>query len=325
MKTAILELLRSRRGQYVSGEELSASLGVSRTAVWKHIQSLRQEGYLIDSRPNLGYCLQKVPDCLFPAEIRHYLNTKLLGREMEHRQRVRSTNDLAKTLADQGAGEGLVVLAEEQEGGRGRLGRHWVSPAGVGIWLSVVLRPSLAPVQAPQLTLVAATAVAGAIEKATGLPVGIKWPNDLLVQGKKVCGILTEMKAEIDVVHYVVLGIGINANLNRDHFPVELQDSATSLKIELAKEVSRARLTALVLEELERSYLLFLEQGLLPILATWKGYNVTIGRMVSVTSGHQRFTGRAVNVDQSGALIVECTDGCTRQFHAGEVTLKQKE
>jgi len=221
-KQQVLEELRKRKGEYVSGEELSRRLGLSRTAIWKHIKALRRDGYQISACTRRGYTLLCIPDRLYPEEVTAGLKTTWLGRPFYYYEEVGSTNQVAKDLAEQGAPHGAAVLAEGQTSGRGRLGRGWLSPAGKGIWLSLVLRPRVAPWQLPQLSLLAAVGVASAIKEITGLEVGIKWPNDILSRGKKLCGILTEMRAEVEITQYVILGIGLNVNLDIEDFTRDL-------------------------------------------------------------------------------------------------------
>lgn len=323
MKCKVLALLRSQQGP-VSGEEISVRLGVSRTAVWKHIQTLKEEGYKIISRPGTGYLLQEVPDLLLPGELAHYLSGSMFGKNIEYYPTLQSTNDHAKAIADQGVPEGTLVVAESQEQGKGRLGRFWFSPEGGGIYATVVLRPPLRPDQAPGFTLLAAVALAQAVLKETGLAPGIKWPNDLLLSGKKFCGILTEMKAEMDRIHYLVIGTGINVNVDIQLFPEEFRDTATSVKAILGQDVSRVRLLTAYLQTLENLYRIYLEQGLSPIIKEWKAWNVTLGQHVTLTSGNEVFCGRAVDIDDSGGLVVLGNNGERRTFQSGEVTLRNQ-
>ncbi|NLC77578.1 MAG: biotin--[acetyl-CoA-carboxylase] ligase [Clostridia bacterium] len=323
MKCKVLELLRSHR-EPVSGEEISAQLGVSRTAVWKHIKTLREEGYEIVSQPGKGYLLKGIPDLLLRGELAHFLAGSMFARSIQCHLTVGSTNDLAKAAADQGAPEGALVVAECQEQGKGRLGRQWFSPQGGGIYASVVLRPPLKPEQAPGFTLLAAVALAEAVQKVAGLTPGIKWPNDVLLAGKKFCGILTEMKAEMDRIYYLVIGTGINVNTDPQSFPESLRDTATSIKTEGGKAVSRIELLAVYLKNMETLYKVYLEQGLPPVIEKWKTWNVTLGQAVSLTSGGEVFQGRAVDIAGNGGLVVVGNDGEERIFQSGEVTLRTK-
>lgn len=326
VKDAVLKLLREQAGAYLSGEEVAARLQVSRTAIWKQIAALRAEGYEIESSPRLGYRLLSEPDSVTPAAVQRGLSTRSLGRLIEYLPRVTSTNEVAKEQARAGAPEGLVVLAEEQTGGKGRLGRSWVSPPGVGLWMTAVLRPPLPPVEVPRLTLVAAAAVAAAIRSAAGLPVGIKWPNDIVHRDRKLCGILTEMEADMERVHFAVVGIGINANLPAEAFPPDLAEVATSLRLEVGRPVDRAALARAVLQELERGYDALLSgRFATEVLPRWRQYTVTLGRQVRVTPvapGQPTLTGLARDVAEDGALILELPDGRLERVVAGEVSLR---
>ncbi|MGB9662045.1 MAG: biotin--[acetyl-CoA-carboxylase] ligase [Moorellaceae bacterium] len=318
----VLAELRRYRGEYISGEDLSRRLGLSRTAIWKHVQALRQEGYQIDASTRRGYALLAVPDCLYPEEVTSALKTAWLGRSFYYYDEVGSTNQVAKELADAGAPEGAVVVAERQTSGRGRLGRFWLSPAGKGIWVSLILRPRVSPMQLPQLSLLAAVAVKESIEEATGLRPGIKWPNDLLLRERKVAGILTEMRAEIDTTQYVVLGIGINVNLEREDFTPELESQATSLRLEAGREVARLSLLNALLCRLEYWYERWLEEGFSPVRAAWKEASITLGRQVKVIASDKVYLGVARDIDGEGALVMEEAAGGLRRFTYGEVSLR---
>lgn len=324
MKGKVLALLRGRLGEPVSGEELSHRLGVSRTAVWKHIQALRDEGYDIISQPGTGYILQGVPDRLLPAELEHALAGNSLVTRIVYAPSLPSTNDQVKQLADEGAPEGTLVVAEHQTEGKGRLGRAWFSPPQAGIYASLLLRPVLRPEQAPGFTLLAAVAVARAVGQVTGLRAGIKWPNDVLLAGRKVCGILTEMKGEMDRIYYLVIGTGINVNTDPADFPPECRDRAISVKAVLGHSVSRVELLAAYLRALEKLYDVYVQHGLAPIIKAWKEWNVTLGEWVSVDLGTTVFQGRAVDLDKNGALMVQGEHGELRTFQSGEVTLTKR-
>lgn len=321
MRTNVLALLRRAGDGYISGEEISRQLDVSRTAIWKHIQALKDGGYEIESHPRLGYCLRRSPDVLTPEEVGPLLKTKLLGREIVYFPAIDSTNNEAKKLAAAGCAEGTILLTEEQQGGRGRLSRGWFSPFGKGIWLSVVLRPRFLPQEAPKCTLMTAVAVVKAIRKVTGVPCGIKWPNDILYQGKKLVGILTEMNAEMDAINHVVIGIGINANISPEDLPPDLAAIATSLQIEAGQPVSRRELLTEVLYELEQAYALVNAQGFDPILEQWRQLSVTIGQKVDVIGMNHRFSGVAADIDQDGALLVDTPAGQERVI-AGDVSIR---
>ncbi len=320
MKDILLAVLKDKAETYVSGEELSRKLGVSRTAVWKHVGNLRKEGYDIKSAPRLGYKLVAVPDLLLPAEISDGLRTSVIGKQIYYYAETDSTNRLAKKLAMDGEPEGSVVLVERQLAGKGRMGREWSSPSG-GIWMSVILRPSLAPHQAQALTLAAAVAAVEATYNATGVMTGIKWPNDLLLCRKKISGILTEVSAEMERVNYLILGVGFNANIPGElfsHLP-----EAGSLLAQTGKPVKRALWVKLFLERLEYYYLLAMREGFADIFNAWRRYSVTLGEEVEVHVAGRIETGVAVDIDSNGALQVKTGAGI-ETFMAGDVSLKKK-
>lgn len=323
-KSQILSYLKGRQPGFASGGEISKILGVSRTAVWKHIQALREDGYGIDAVPRCGYKLVGIPDRLYADEIMYGLDTKSIGRNVFYYDRVDSTNREAKELASAGAPSGSLVVAEEQAGGKGRLGKGWFSPWGMGIWCSVILRPDVNIGQAHLITMLTAVAVASAVEKDLGVKPGIKWPNDLLVDGKKICGILTEMSAEMENISYLVVGLGINANIPSSAFPGELKDTATSLQAIKNGPVSRLLLLRLFLEEFEYYYLMWLKSGFLPILREWKKRCITLNRRVKVKTLKESWEGWAEDVDSTGELILRMPDGSTQRFIAGEVSLNNR-
>ncbi|RJX27051.1 MAG: biotin--[acetyl-CoA-carboxylase] ligase [Dethiobacter sp.] len=327
MRHKILKLLKDRSPSYLSGEEMAQLLNVSRTSIWKNIHSLQSDGYRIKGSPRLGYRLAGIPDLLFPAEIAGELQTKIIASSPEiihHYRQIDSTNSALKTLAEKGAPEGTIVIAEEQTGGRGRMGRSWSSPFSKGIWLSILLKPPLAPQDTPLFTLLAAAAVVkGILVNLPDLPVGIKWPNDLLINNRKVCGILTELKAEADLLHYLVIGIGLNVNSKEEDFPAELRNTATSLYLENNKEeVSRQKLASSILQEMDNSYLDYLNNGPGMVISAWKKYNITLGKDVTIKTVQGSFSGKAADLDSDGALIVEEEKGIKKRFQAGEVTLE---
>jgi BirA family biotin operon repressor/biotin-[acetyl-CoA-carboxylase] ligase len=322
MKETVLAVLKGHRGEYISGEELSQRLDVSRTAVWKHIGGLREEGYEIESSPRLGYRLVSVPDLLLPLEIQDGLDTAVLGRFIHYRRSVDSTNRLARELAAGGEPEGTLVVAEEQTAGRGRLGRDWCSPPG-GIWLSLILRPRLAPYKAQLITLLAAVAAVEATALETGETPGIKWPNDLLLGGKKLAGILTEVSAEMERVNFMVLGLGINANVPPDWFKGELETTAASILAHTGQPVCRVGWIRRFLAVFEDKYLNAQQSGFTNTLAAWRRYSVTLGQDVTVSLGDRSAHGKAIDIDDQGALLVRTTDGM-EAFLAGEVSLRAK-
>ncbi|MGM0471478.1 MAG: biotin--[acetyl-CoA-carboxylase] ligase [Bacillota bacterium] len=321
-KQQVLELLYQHQAEYISGEELSQQLDVSRTTIWKYIQALRQQGYVIDSSSKLGYSLIKAPDILSPEEIKKDLQTKILGSEIIYHDQIdNSTNALAKDRARAGGQEGTIVIAREQLQGKGRLGRAYCCPPG-GIWFSVILRPNLNPTAASQLSFVAAVAIAQTIDEITTLEPGIKWPNDILVNSKKIAGILTEMSAEIDQINHLILGLGINLNLDLEQFSSELAAKATSIQIELGHPVVKLDFFLKLLTYLEREYIKLQEEGFAAVLKTWRNYNITLNRQITVQHNDQQLEGQAVDIDDQGHLLLKTQQGEIKKLVAGDVTLQ---
>ena len=322
MRKTIVEMLKNAGDNFISGESIAGDLGISRTAVWKHVQKLRENGYEILSRERRGYKLKDAPDLLLPSEIQIGLNTKIIGSEMDYHPSVDSTNRVAKALAYHGAQEGTIVVAEEQTGGKGRLERTFFSPRGKGIWFSIFLRPKFSVKDAPKCTLMAAVAVAEAMNRFN-LKAEIKWPNDIMFDGRKLVGILTEITGEISKITYIVVGIGINVNIKRDEFPEELRPIAASLCEISGKEISRVELLRAVLEEFDKLYIEINENGFDKVIDRWKKYNITLGkevRVISISDG-ENFTGKAVDLNHDGALVVETKQGL-RAVYAGDVSIR---
>lgn len=321
MRRNILLMLKKHRDEFISGERISQELGISRTAVWKHINILREEGYEIESMPKNGYKLVSSPDILILEEIEEYLTTNFIGRNIYHFDSLDSTNTKAKEMA-MDEEEGTVVVAEEQIKGKGRLGRNWVSPKGKGIWMSIILKPNMLPSEVAKLTLIGAAAVNKALEEM-GIISYIKWPNDIVIQGKKVCGILTEMSCELNIINYVIMGIGINVNLLKEDFSQELVDKATSLKEITGRDLDRKRLLASVLNYFENLYLPFKQRG--DISATIdisREKSLLIGKEIRILRGNDEKIGRALDIDEQGGLIIEYKDGTREHIFSGEVSIR---
>ena len=311
----ILEILRTEPTEYVSGEALCEKLGVSRSAIWKHIESLRSLGYTIEAFPHRGYRLIDSPDKLLSEELMWNLHTELIGKQVLSYEVVASTNDVAYDLGKKGTREGTVIVSEGQTKGKGRLGRSWVSPKGKGIYLSILLRPTLPPQSIPKLTLLAAVSVARAIREVTGLTPQIRWPNDLLLNGKKVSGILTEMSAEQDRVHFVVVGIGVNVNTAAEFLPGE----ETSLKIETGNFISRIRLAQSLLEAFDTLYRDFKEGKTDEALEECRKLSAVLGTHVTVEQVNGKKEGYAVDIDEEGALLLRFDDGVTERILSGDL------
>lgn len=309
------------KGSWVSGEGISSSIGITRSAVWKHVKGLREEGYVLESSPRKGYLLREMPDLLLPAEIRQGLRTRVLARgEIFHYKETESTNSTAKLLAATNAPEGTLVISEMQTGGRGRRGREWHSPSGQGLYLSIILRPEIPPAEAPKMNLLTAVSVAETIISLTGLDALIKWPNDILVHGKKIGGILTEVDAEMDAVLYMVVGVGINVN-NRT-FPPGLRRRATSLFLETGRPFSRLTLLKGFLTRFEKDYGDHRRQGFQPVIARWKGLTDVIGRSVRAGAPGHSLLGIVEDLDENGALVLRDRKGRIHRVFAGDITLR---
>jgi BirA family biotin operon repressor/biotin-[acetyl-CoA-carboxylase] ligase len=314
--------LRATETGGVSGAELSQRLGVTRAAIWARIEELRKLGYDIEASPVLGYRLLSAPDVLHADDLLARLGkTKVIGRDIRVFEQTTSTNDVVEKLARDGVKEGVVVFAESQTKGRGRLGRAWTSPARKGLWFSILLRPNLHPQETTQLTVAAATAVWRAIHSETGLSPEIKWPNDILIGGKKVVGILTELSAEVDRVKHITLGVGVDVNLTASEFPPELRKIATSLRVECGKPIVRAELATAILRELDCDYTRVCT-GEFPALADeWEELCSTIGKQVVVGIGERKLRGRAEALDDDGALLLRTEHGRLERVIGGDVTL----
>lgn len=314
----ILGLFRQKPGDFVSGEQISRALGVSRTAVWKKIRILRDLGYEIEAVTSRGYRLLASPDLLMPAEIQSDLDTEVVGGKVVCLQQADSTNMRAFELGEQGAPEGTVVLADSQSLGKGRLGRRWESPAGVNLYASVLLRPAILPMEASQLTFVSAVAAVEAVAEISGLPARVKWPNDILIGGKKVAGLLNEMSGESERINFVVLGIGVNLNMQPEQFPEDLRYPATSVAIELGRPVSRIDFARLLIRRLDDLYGLYRREGFSPILRRWESHCDLIGRQVEVDLNGRLLRGTVSGLDPQGGLLVD-SDGEQVQVLAGDV------
>lgn len=318
----LLHMLLNAEGRFVSGEEISRNLSISRTAVWKHVNKLRDMGYEFEAVSRKGYRLLTKPDSIDPTGLQLALDTTVFGRKAVLLASTLSTQGDVLKLAEQGQAEGAVVIAEEQTGGRGRFGRQWFSPPDKGIWMSVLLRPDLPLQHTPQLTLLTGVAVCRAVRACSGADAGIKWPNDVLIDGRKVCGILLESTVEDHEVRYCIAGIGVDVNFDPEDYPEDLTTIATSLKMETGQSVDRTKLTAAILTELEQLYFLYQKEGFGVISALWEALSVSMNREITVTNPHGVIEGKAIGLDPSGALIVEKHDGEHTLIISGEISWK---
>ena len=311
----VLNFLRENKDRFISGEEISKKLKVSRAAIWKEMQTLRHLGYEIEAQPHLGYRLLGIPDKLFSDEIAYKLKTEIIGKIIYSYEELDSTNNSAFSLGEQGAKEGVCVLSEYQKKGRGRLGRSWASPKGKNILLSILIRPAISPGTASKITLVAAVSIIKTCRKITGETLGIKWPNDIVHQSDKVGGILTEMSAEIDRVNFVVVGIGVNVNSEKK----ELPPGATSLKEMMGKEISRVEFTRELLRDFEQDYLRFKAGDFENLAREWEDFSATSGRRVMTRVSGRKIQGEALGIDENGALWIRKDNGLQEKITAGDI------
>ncbi len=322
MRDKILEELYTNKGQHTSGEVLSEKLGVSRTAVWKHINALKERGYNIETTPRKGYMLLEMEDKLLPKEIEVLLSNNMIGKQIICFDSIDSTNTYAKKEVNN-LMDGAIILSEEQLDGRGRRGKNWSSPRGTGIWMSLVLKPNIPPTEGVKATQIAAAAVCKAIRELTGLDALIKWPNDIVINGKKVCGILTEMAGQLNEIDYIIVGIGINVNM--DTFPEELKEIATSLLIEVGHKIDRKDLVVSILKNFEVLYSSYIKDlNLTETLTIVKDYSALIGKEIRIIQGTLEKRARAIDIDNEGFLIVELEDGSRELIFSGEVSIRGK-
>ncbi|RNA69170.1 biotin--[acetyl-CoA-carboxylase] ligase [Alteribacter keqinensis] len=317
MKSSLLQMLRTKENEFISGEKLSEKLGCSRTAVWKHIDALRKEGYNVEAAPKKGYRLSDEPDTLSKHQLESRLKDETFITAVHHYPSIHSTQETAHQLASENAPEGTLILADEQTKGKGRLGRQWHSPRETGIWMSLILRPDIEVKRAPQLTLLTAVAVVRGIKNAVGIDPEIKWPNDVLFEGKKVAGILTEMQAEPDKVHAIIVGLGLN--VNQSQFPAPLDTIATSLRIESGKSVNRTDVLSSILIEWDWLYRTFLKEGFAAVKPLWEAHALTMGKRITARTPKETLTGIATGIDDSGVLLLRQDDGTLRHIYSADI------
>ncbi|MDO5520393.1 MAG: biotin--[acetyl-CoA-carboxylase] ligase [bacterium] len=320
MKTQILKMLRTCES-YVSGQEMCEELGVSRTAIWKCMNQLKEEGYTIEAISNKGYCLKETPDTITDYEVKSRLSNLGMLDELVYDQEIDSTNNKAKQIGNEGDARQLLFLADVQTEGRGRRGRNWSNPKATNIAMTYKLHPNIQPQNASRITLVAAIAIVEAIKEVTGLEAKIKWPNDIIIDRHKVCGILTEMSSESDFIHYVVVGIGIN--VNGEEFPEEIKHIATSLYLQGKKKVDRAALVVAVIKAFETYYKLFLKtEDLSNMTSQYNSYLVHNGHQVKIISSTDTLEGVAEGINAKGGLLVRLDDGTQKEVISGEVSVR---
>ncbi|WP_047152596.1 biotin--[acetyl-CoA-carboxylase] ligase [Aneurinibacillus tyrosinisolvens] len=321
IREEMLQLLKESGDSFVSGEEISKRLGVSRTAIWKHIEELREEGYIFEAVRRAGYRLISTPDVMIAEEIKVGLKTRSFGQEVHYYATIDSTQNKCQELAKAGAPEGTLVVADQQLGGKGRLGRVWHSPAGKNIYMSLLLRPVLELQKCPQLTLLTAVAIVETVRDVCGIQADIKWPNDILLDGKKICGILTELNAESDRINWLIIGMGINVNAELDDFAADVQKIATSLRIVNGAPLRRVSLIQGILRRLEHLYEQYVREGFEPIKELWEAHAITIGKRVTIRTLQGSLAGFAEGIDDAGVLLVRQDDGTVTKVYSADVEI----
>ncbi|UOQ42733.1 biotin--[acetyl-CoA-carboxylase] ligase [Halobacillus salinarum] len=314
----LINILEKQK-EHISGQELSDQLNISRTAIWKHMNELKKDGYQIEAVQRKGYKIISYPDKISENTLQWGLETSWIGKELHHYDQVESTQAIAHRMAKQGKPHGTVIVADEQVKGKGRMSRPWHSPKGKGIWMSLLLRPELAPIQAPQLTLLAATVLAELISHYSELDPKIKWPNDILVNHKKISGILTEMQAEQDQIQYVVLGIGINVNQEEDEIPEEIRHKASSLKIESNKTWEVQTVIQHILRLFEQTYDQYLDSGFEHVKSIWEHYGYRIGEEVKISTMKRSWKAFLVGIEPDGALLARDDSGNEEKLYSAEI------
>lgn len=318
-RSKLIRLLADAKESYISGQQLSEQLHISRTAIWKHMKELEKDGYVIEAKPKTGYRIKEFSGNVSSNTITWGLNTLWIGKEIIHKPTVTSTQVVAHQAARDNSPHGTVVIADEQSSGRGRMERVWHSKKGKGVWMSIILRPNIPPYMAPQLTLMTATAIAEVLDQYDGIQPKIKWPNDILIQNKKVAGILTEMQAEQDRIQYVVVGIGLNVNQDNAEIPDAIHYRATSLKMETEKEWPIIELVQKILEGLEKEYESFLKKGFRDVKSKWENYGFRIGEMISLHSGTEKKEAVFLGIAEDGALLIESSKGEAEKIYSAEI------
>lgn len=322
IRRKLLEAFSKAEGGFVSGQKISDLLGCSRTAVWKHIEELRKEGFELEAVRKKGYRILKTPDKITANEIQLGLETKTFGRQIVYYDSVVSTQKIAHELSQNGEKEGTIVVADEQTGGKGRMARSWHSPKEKGIWMSMIVRPKIPIHKTPQLTLLTAVALVEGIEEATGLQASIKWPNDVLINGKKVAGILTELVAEADQVHSVIIGIGINVNQRSEDFPDAIRSTASSMALEKGEPIHRATVIQKFLKAFEKWYETYLKHGFKPLKLMWESCTISLHKEIRARTLAGTIVGKALGINEEGALLIETPEGTIEKVYSADIDLK---
>ncbi|SES80115.1 BirA family transcriptional regulator, biotin operon repressor / biotin-[acetyl-CoA-carboxylase] ligase [Oceanobacillus limi] len=318
-RNKLIHLLEQYKETYISGQLLSEKLNISRSAVWKHMKELEKDGYEIEGVSKKGYRILNSPNRMSENTLQWGLKTDWLGKTIVHKEVTTSTQHIAHQLAQEGANHGTIVIADEQTNGKGRMNRQWHSSRGKGIWLSLILRPSILPYLAPQLTLLAATVLTEVIETTTTTNPKIKWPNDILIDRKKVAGILTELQAEQDQIQYVVIGMGINVNHELEDLPVEIQNKASSLQLQTKQSWDIKRLVQQLLFTFEKEYEAYIETGFMGVKRKWEAHSFKIGEQIRVSTLRDKWVAEFSGLADDGALIITNPDHTTQKLYSAEI------
>ena len=318
-RSKLIELLSENEQKYISGQQLSNELNISRSAIWKHMNELKKDGYKIEGKARKGYRIISYPNKLSENTVQWGLSTDWLGKKIYHREVIDSTQLLAHQLALDGAEHGTIILADEQTAGKGRTGRPWQSNKSQGIWMSIILRPDILPYLAPQFTLLTATVLAEVLDGFAEITPHIKWPNDILINGKKISGILTEMQAEQDRVLYVVIGIGLNINQTEDDFQQHLATKSTSLKMETDRNWSLLPIIQQIIHIFEQKYELYMELGFSKIKNDWEKYGFKINERLQIKSGKKQWEGLFLGIAEDGALLAKNDNGEIEKIYSAEI------
>lgn len=324
-RNKLIQLLEENESDYVSGQLLSEKLGCSRNAIWKQMKNLEKAGYKIEGKSKLGYRILGYPTKLSEYTLKWGLRTTWLGKNMVHKEQTPSTQTIAHQLAHEEAEHGTIIIADEQTSGKGRMGRQWHSSKHKGIWMSMILRPTILPYLAPQLTLLTATVLADAIYSHTNIKPQIKWPNDILINGKKVAGILTEMQAEQDQIKYVVIGIGLNINQTLHDLSDEIKSSATSLQIETNKQWNMIEIVQEVLTTFEKTYMTYIDNGFPNVKNKWESYGYKIGESIWIKTAKDRWEALFLGIAEDGALLTKNNDGEIEKIYSAEIEWFEEE
>lgn len=321
IRKQLLDAFANAGDDFISGQSIAEITGSSRTAVWKHIEALRKDGYTVEAIRRKGYRITGFPGKMSADSIRMALNGTTFGEHIYYFDSVDSTQKIANELASNGATEGTIVVADQQTGGRGRLARKWFSPENTGIWMSLIIKPNIPIYQAPQLTLLTAVAAAKAIEEQISIAPYIKWPNDLLLNNKKITGILTEMQAEADSIHSIIIGIGINVNQKKTDFPEELQEIASSLQIETGQIFAREAIISSFLRHFENLYMVYQKEGFAVVKELWESYAISVGRTITATTINEKIVGVALGITDQGVLLIKDEQGQIHNIYSADIEI----